>query len=69
MTKIPVYRYIGYNGAVTTPVLLEGMNHLKMMELIAENGFYLTNGETKVKRITVLAENVDQWIEIKGDID
>ncbi len=69
MTKIPVYRYIGYNGAVTTPILLDGVNHLKMFELIADNGCYLTNGEKKVRRITIQADNIEQWIEIKGNID
>ena len=69
MTKIPVYRYIGYNGAVTTPILLDGVSYLKMAELIADNGCYLTDGETKTRRIIVLADNVNQWTEIKGDID
>lgn len=69
MTKIPMYKYIGYNGVVTTPILLDGVNHLKMIELIADNGCYLTNGEKKTRRITILAEDVDKWTEIKGDID
>lgn len=69
MTKIPVYRYIGYNGTVTTPILLDGVPHLKLIELIADNGCYLTNGEKNVRRITVQTDAVDQWIEIKGDID
>jgi hypothetical protein len=69
MTKIPVYRYIGYNGTVTTPILLDGVNHLKLVELTADNGCYLTNGERKVRRITVQPEAVEQWVEVKGDID
>ena len=68
MTKIPVYRYIGYNGVVTTPILLDGVNHLKMVDLIADNGCYLTDGETRVRRVTVLADSVEQWTEIKGNI-
>jgi hypothetical protein len=69
MTKRKMYKYIGYNGTVTTPVLLDGINHLEMVELKASNGCYLTNGQRKVTSIVVLPEEVSNWTEVKGSID
>lgn len=64
-----LYRYIGYNGTITSPVLLEGINHRLMYELRADSGHYLTNGEKRVCAITVEEDAVDNWVEIEGTID
>jgi hypothetical protein len=45
MKKIKMYKYIGYNGTVTTPVLLPNVdNKLEVYKLKASNGKILTNG-------------------------
>ena len=69
MTKRKMYRYVGYNGSVTTPVLLEGINHLEMVELRAGDGCYLTDGQRKVISVVVPVDDATNWIEVKGSID
>lgn len=43
-----LYRYIGYNGTVTTPILLPNIDKLEVLELIASNEKVLTNGDRQV---------------------
>ena len=45
MKKIKLYRYIGKNGIITTPILLEGTKVYEMFTLIASEGKVLTDGE------------------------
>ena len=45
MTHNVVYRYLGINGVVQTPVFIEGANGLKVNVLIADAGKMLTNGK------------------------
>lgn len=63
MTKTKLYKYIGYNGTITSPVLLPDINHLELVELKADGGKYLTNGIRKVYAITVPADEVSSWKE------
>jgi hypothetical protein len=65
MTKTVIYKYIGYNGSVTTPILLPNVDHLKMIRLKAADGHILTNGEKRAYIVTVLEESVPDWIEVK----
>lgn len=67
MKKIKAYRYIGRNGIITSRVLLNGIDHIPMMELIADQGKTLTNGEFKTKWITVEFDEVDNWKEIADE--
>ena len=64
MTKNIVYRYLGRNGIITSPILLEGNAPIKMYRLIANENKALTNGETIIKMIDVFAEDLDKWTEI-----
>ena len=64
MKKIKMYKYIGQNGIITTSVLLNGVPHLELMYLIADNKKILTNGEVQIKSIVTELDNVDQWQEI-----
>lgn len=61
-----LYRYIGYNGTITSPVLLEGISHLVLYELRAEGGKILTNGSRTAYSVTVDEESVDNWKEIEA---
>ena len=45
MTHNVVYRYLGINGVVQTPVFIEGANGLKVNVLIADAGKMLTDGK------------------------
>ena len=45
MTHNVVYRYLGINWVVQTPVFIEGANGLKVNVLIADAGKMLTDGK------------------------
>lgn len=63
MTKQKLYRYTGYNGTITSPILLPEINHLELIELHADGDKYLTNGKRKVCSIIIPIDEVDNWIE------
>ena len=63
MTKQKLYKYIGYNGTITSPVLLPDIAHLELVELRADGDKYLTDGERKVYSIVVPVDQVQNWTE------
>ena len=64
MKKVKLYRYIGKNGIITTPILLEGTKVYEMFTLIASEGKVLTDGEKVRDTVTIFADELDQWYEI-----
>lgn len=64
MIKNRIYRYLGTNGIVETPIRLEGAPYVTVYELIAEGRHVLTDGERQVPRIVVPQEDVELWHEI-----
>lgn len=64
MTKQKVYRYLGRNGMITTPVLLEGVNPIIMYRLNADANMRLTNGIITVLSVDIFEDDVDNWYEI-----
>ena len=68
MIKHKLYKYIGYNGTITSPVLLPNIDHLELVELRASGGKYLTDGEQKVYSIIVPVDEVGNWTEEIKDI-
>lgn len=69
MTQQKLYKYIGYNGTITSPVLLPEINCIKLIEIKADNGYYLTNGSRKVFSIIVPVEDLALWREELLDIN
>lgn len=69
MTTKKMYKYMGYNGSVTTPVLLPNIDHLEMVELVADPGHYLTNGSVQRLRVTVALSDASKWTEVEGVIE
>lgn len=67
MKKKKLYRYLGRNGIITSPVLLDNIEHIDMLYLMADNEKFLTNGEEKVKSITIFADELDNWTEVNED--
>ena len=53
MKKIVIYRYLGTNGIVETPVHLEDVYYTRLIQLTADENKVLTNGE-----------DLDNWTEI-----
>ena len=68
MIKNKIYRYLGRNGMVTTPVLLEGVTPIIMYRLIADKDMMLTNGRITTMQVDVFADEVDNWYEISAPV-
>lgn len=69
MTKTKLYRYIGYNGTITSPVLLPDISNLVVYELRASAGKYLTDGNRKVYSIIVSEADITNWQEVEGILE
>lgn len=69
MIKNNIYRYLGRNGIITTPIILEGVTSIPMYRLIADNGKKLTNGLIQVSQIDVFEDELDNWYEISIEAD
>lgn len=67
MKQVKAYRYIGRNGIITSRILLNNIDYIPMMELIADQGKILTNGNTTAKWITVEFDEVNDWEEIADE--
>lgn len=65
MTKTPIYRYLGTNGVIESPIFLEGIYSVHLVKLDASNGMVLTNGNASVRSITVPESETDKWSEVE----
>ena len=68
MKKTTMYRYLGVNGVIDSPVLLEGIYSVKSLSLVADEGYSLTkDNKTFVKSVRVAnEEEAAEWKEVKG---
>ena len=64
MIKTKMYRYLGRNGIITSPVLLDKVEPIVMYELRAGVDKMLTNGEKTLKSTLVFEDELKDWIEI-----
>lgn len=64
MYKTALYRYLGVNGVIESPVRLEDTYYIPVYKLTAEAGKILTDGETKTYRVTVPFDEVANWKEV-----
>lgn len=64
MTKTKMYRYLGRNGIITSPVLLDKVEPIVMYELRAVTGKILTNGEKSLKSTLIFEDELKDWTEI-----
>lgn len=64
MTTKKMYRYLGRNGILTTRILIDGVNYIPMVELVASEGMILTNGTTTAYSVVVEESLADSWREI-----
>lgn len=62
MTKMEIYRYVGSNGIIDSPIKLP-MDYTLRYRLIADEGKELVNGDTTATVIDVDASDVDKWSE------
>lgn len=64
MKTTKLYRYLGRNGIITSPILLENMEPIPMLNLRASSGKILTNGQEFVQSVTIFADELELWSEI-----
>lgn len=65
MTKFDMYRYLGTNGTIDSPIFLDGVYCVKLVKMIADSGHLLTNGSLKVRSIVVPVSEVETWSEVE----
>ena len=65
MLKEKMYRYLGRNGTITSPIFLENVTPIEMISLQASKGKILTNGQKKIYSIIIFADEIDDWYEIE----
>ena len=64
MITSKMYRYLGRNGIITSPILLENIEPIPMLNLRASSGKILTNGQEFVQSITIFTDELELWSEI-----
>lgn len=69
MKKRKMYRYLGRNGILTTSILLDGINNIPLVELKANPGYILFNGEDLRYVVVVEETEVSNWREIADNTD
>lgn len=66
MKQTTMYRYLGVNGVIDSPVLLEGIYSVKSIQLVADDGKALTkDGKNFVHSVRVPESEVAEWREVK----
>lgn len=66
MTKVPMYRYLGTNGTITSKVHLEDVYYVRMVALYADPDKKLTNGiGPMVSYVLVPEDEVINWKEVR----
>lgn len=64
MTKRIVYRYLGTNGVIESPVFLEDIYYVPVVVLTADPGKKLQRDGRKVSVVRVPENEVDLWTEV-----
>ena len=64
MIKTKLYKYLGRNGNIVTPILLEKVEPIPMVKIIADAGKILTDGKEQTKVKTLFLDELEEWYEI-----
>lgn len=64
MKKTVLYRYLGTNGTIESPVHLEDIYYVRLLKLRADPGKVLTNGERYEKFVTIAENDFENWSEV-----
>ena len=65
MKKQVIYKYLGTNGIIESPVHLEDTYYVRLLNLVADEGYKLTNGEVVRKSVRIPEEELENWREIE----
>lgn len=64
-----LYKYIGRNGSITSPILLDDVKYIPLVELRADEGYVLRNENNIVKySVTVHIDDAALWTEVPAGI-
>ena len=64
MIKETMYRYLGRNGTITSPVKLINIEPISMVSLKASEGKILTDGHKKTHAVIIFEDELSKWEEI-----
>lgn len=64
MTTQVLYKYLGTNGVIESPVHLEDIYYVRINVLTASKGRILTNGIEYKTSVRCSDEEVSQWREV-----
>lgn len=64
MTKQVIYRYLGTNGVIESPIHLEDTYYVRLLYLTADPGKILTNGTIETTSIRIPEEDLELWKEV-----
>lgn len=64
MTKQVMYKYLGTNGVIESPVHLEDIYYIRTNVLTADPGKLLTNGQLFRREVHCPDEEVEDWVEV-----
>ena len=65
MKQTVIYRYLGTNGIIESPIHLEDTYYVRLLRLQADEHMALTkDGETLVRAALVPEEELDLWYEV-----
>lgn len=64
MTKQVLYKYLGTNGVIESPIHLEDIYYIRINVLTADADKILTNGEIFKKVVRCSDDEVSLWREI-----
>ena len=64
MKKTVLYRYLGTNGTILSPVHLEDVYYTRVIKLVADPGKRLTNGEKMLGEVHLPEDEVALWTEV-----
>lgn len=66
MTKQVIYRYLGTNGVIESPVHLEDIYYTRLLVLSADDGKVLTNGTITTLSVKIPEEELSKWKEVRA---
>ena len=70
MTTRKLYKYIGRNGSITSPIFLEDIKYIALVELKADSGFVLRDNNGVIRSsVIVHVDDQDLWAEVPADIN
>lgn len=66
MTKQVIYKYLGTNGVIESPVHLEDIYYIRLLQLNADPNKVLTDGSIRVGSIRIAEEDLPLWQEVNA---